>query len=71
MEIQECCQEKIGWRVLGPNCNIRYEGYSDVEVSADPPAPAPAQRLDGREMAVERLPRKSGQGLEAFKNEVM
>ena len=41
--IQECCQEKVGWRALGPNCNIRYERYRFYdEVSADPPAPAPA-----------------------------
>ena len=45
LETQECCQEKVGWCVLGPNCNIRYERYPFyVEVSADPPAPAPAQR---------------------------
>ncbi|XP_059596320.1 cysteine-rich repeat secretory protein 38-like [Vitis vinifera] len=42
-EIDKCCQEKVGWRVLGPNCNIRYERYLFYdEVSADPPAPAPA-----------------------------
>ena len=42
-EIDKCCQEKVGWRVLGPNCNIRYERYLFYdEVSADPPTPAPA-----------------------------
>ncbi|KAL6333756.1 hypothetical protein AAG906_028942 [Vitis piasezkii] len=45
LETQECCQEKVGWCVLGPNCNIRYEQYPFyVEVSADTPAPAPVQR---------------------------
>ncbi|XP_034697796.1 cysteine-rich receptor-like protein kinase 10 [Vitis riparia] len=38
--IQECCQEKVGWRALGPNCNIRYERY---RFYADPASPAPAQ----------------------------
>ena len=42
-EIDNCCQEKVGWRVVGPNCNIRYERYLFYdEVPADPPAPAPA-----------------------------
>ena len=35
LEIQEGCQEKVGWRVLGPNRNIRYERYRFYdEVSA-------------------------------------
>ncbi|KAL6332700.1 hypothetical protein AAG906_010040 [Vitis piasezkii] len=42
-EIDKCCQEKVGWRVLGPNRNIRYERYRFYdEVSANPPASAPA-----------------------------
>ncbi|KAJ9690121.1 hypothetical protein PVL29_012661 [Vitis rotundifolia] len=44
-KIQNCCQEKVGWRVLGPNCNIRYEQYPFYnEVSADPTPSAPAQQ---------------------------
>ena len=38
--IQECCQEKKGWRSLGPNCNIRYEQYPfyyEVPTDASPP----------------------------------
>lgn len=26
-EAQKCCQQKVGWRILGPSCNIRYENY--------------------------------------------
>ncbi|KAB1201240.1 Cysteine-rich receptor-like protein kinase 10 [Morella rubra] len=36
----QCCQEKIGWRILGPSCNIRYENYSFF---GQPPAPEPSQ----------------------------
>lgn len=38
--IKECCQEKVGWRVYGPNCNIRHERF---RFYADPASPAPAQ----------------------------
>lgn len=42
--IRGCCQQKKGWRALGPNCNIRYEQYSFLDDAPAPPpddAPAP------------------------------
>ncbi len=33
-----CCQSQKGWRMAGPNCNLRYEQYT----SSLAPAPAPA-----------------------------
>jgi len=37
-----CCETKIGWRVLAPSCNIRYENYSFVQkVPLVPPPPPP------------------------------
>ena len=34
---QKCCESKIGWRISGPNCFLRYEAYSFTE----PPPPSP------------------------------
>ncbi|KAL4628581.1 hypothetical protein ACB092_05G250000 [Castanea dentata] len=48
MDIAEtCCQAKIGWRILGPSCFLRYENYSFTEQSpAKPlPPPPPAQSM--------------------------
>ncbi|XP_059440342.1 cysteine-rich receptor-like protein kinase 10 [Corylus avellana] len=41
-EANRCCQAKIGWRVLAPSCNIRYENYSFIQQPPVlPPAPPP------------------------------
>jgi hypothetical protein len=38
----QCCETKIGWRVLAPSCNIRYENYPFYEVPLVlPPPPTP------------------------------
>ncbi|KAL4628573.1 hypothetical protein ACB092_05G249200 [Castanea dentata] len=28
VEAQNCCESKIGWRISGPSCFLRYENYS-------------------------------------------
>ncbi|KAH7569070.1 hypothetical protein JRO89_XS06G0097500 [Xanthoceras sorbifolium] len=38
-DIQECCQARIGWRILSPSCYLRYEEYQFYE---QPPAPLPS-----------------------------
>ena len=40
-QAKNCCEEKIGWRVLAPSCNIRYENYSFFEQPTVPPPPLP------------------------------
>ena len=34
---KKCCQSKIGWRVYGPGCYMRYENYSFTEPTPSPP----------------------------------
>ncbi|GMY37074.1 Cysteine-rich receptor-like protein kinase 25, partial [Fagus crenata] len=41
-EVKNCCESKIGWRILAPSCNIRYENYSFFQQPAVPPPPQPA-----------------------------
>ncbi|GMY37054.1 cysteine-rich receptor-like protein kinase 25 [Fagus crenata] len=41
-EVKNCCESKIGWRILAPSCNIRYENYSCFQQPAVPPPPQPA-----------------------------
>ncbi|XP_059436930.1 cysteine-rich receptor-like protein kinase 25 [Corylus avellana] len=41
-EANRRCQKKIGWRVLAPSCNIRYENYPFIQ---QPPVPPPAPPL--------------------------
>ena len=36
-----CCNSKLGWRILAPSCNIRYENYSFFQQPAVPPPPQP------------------------------
>ena len=38
---ETCCQAKIGWRILGPSCFLRYENYSFTEQSPAKPLPLP------------------------------
>lgn len=42
--LPQCCDGKIGGRVLGPSCNFRYETnrFYDQTTLPDAPAPAPA-----------------------------
>ncbi|KAI4298621.1 hypothetical protein L6164_032157 [Bauhinia variegata] len=39
-EISECCNGKLGGRVIKPNCNFRFENYLFYEFSTDAPTPA-------------------------------
>ena len=39
-EIEGCCQGKIGWNIMGPSCNMRYEQYLFYHQSLAPPTPA-------------------------------
>ncbi|KAK0579034.1 hypothetical protein LWI29_019957 [Acer saccharum] len=39
-KIQKCCKLKIGWRIMSPSCNIRYEEYEFYEKPS--PAPLPS-----------------------------
>ncbi|KAM4101969.1 hypothetical protein ACB094_05G186800 [Castanea mollissima] len=39
---QNCCQAKIGWRILGASCFLRYEKYSFTENSSAIPSPSPS-----------------------------
>ncbi|KAG2697861.1 hypothetical protein I3760_07G124700 [Carya illinoinensis] len=41
-----CCQEKKGWRILGPSCNIRFENYSFFV--QQPSATVPSQPEPGK-----------------------
>ncbi|KAM3701622.1 hypothetical protein ACJW31_05G187500 [Castanea mollissima] len=34
---KKCCQSKIGWRVYGPSCYMRYENFSFTEPTPSPP----------------------------------
>ncbi|XP_065637380.1 cysteine-rich repeat secretory protein 38-like [Quercus suber] len=38
---ETCCQAKIGWRILGPSCFLRYENYSFTDQSPAKPLPLP------------------------------
>ena len=40
-EAHKCCESKIGWRVLAPSCNLRYENYSFTEQPPATPLPPP------------------------------
>nr|POE83771.1 cysteine-rich receptor-like protein kinase 25 [Quercus suber] len=44
---ETCCQAKIGWRILGPSCFLRYENYSFTEQSPAKPLPLPPTVNDG------------------------
>ncbi|KAA8519980.1 hypothetical protein F0562_014236 [Nyssa sinensis] len=37
--ILQCCQGKIGWRILVPSCNLRYEQYPFFRQPLAPPVP--------------------------------
>ncbi|KAA8519956.1 hypothetical protein F0562_014134 [Nyssa sinensis] len=39
--INICCQGKIGWHILAPSCNIRYEQYLFFGQPLAPPVPVP------------------------------
>ncbi|GMY37088.1 cysteine-rich repeat secretory protein 38-like [Fagus crenata] len=36
-----CCESKLGWRILSPSCNLRYENYSFFQ--QEPAMPSPTQ----------------------------
>ncbi|KAI7999572.1 G-type lectin S-receptor-like serine/threonine-protein kinase [Camellia lanceoleosa] len=36
---EKCCQGQIGWRILAPSCNLRYENYSFLTPPVPPPVP--------------------------------
>ncbi|XP_061354610.1 cysteine-rich receptor-like protein kinase 25 [Gastrolobium bilobum] len=36
-EAQQFCQHKVGWRIMGPSCNIRYERYIFYQHTLVPP----------------------------------
>ncbi len=38
-----CCKSKLGWRILAPSCNIRYENYSFFQQPVVPPPLQPPQ----------------------------
>nr|POE74094.1 cysteine-rich receptor-like protein kinase 25 [Quercus suber] len=40
-EAKKCCESKIGWRVLAPSCNLRYENYSFTAQPPVTPLPPP------------------------------
>ncbi|XP_021676449.2 cysteine-rich receptor-like protein kinase 25 isoform X2 [Hevea brasiliensis] len=41
--VTTCCQGKIGWRILAPSCNLRYEQTPFFEQQSPPPqTPLPA-----------------------------
>lgn len=46
LNLQECCAMKVGYRYMGPNCNMRYERYLfyDEGGSANPLPPAEPPR---------------------------
>ncbi|KAJ7946214.1 Cysteine rich receptor like kinase [Quillaja saponaria] len=51
-EAQQCCQRKIGWRILAPSCSIRYETYRFFQKTLPPPVlvpMAPEPTPDGKE----------------------
>ena len=37
VEALNCCESKIGWRISGPSCFLRYENYSFTEGLPQPP----------------------------------
>ena len=39
-EIEGCCQGKIGWNIMGPSCNMRYEQYLFYQQPLAPSTPA-------------------------------
>ena len=43
VEAKVCCESKIGWRISGPSCSLRYENYSFTEPPPAPPATPPSQ----------------------------
>ncbi|KAL0012493.1 hypothetical protein SO802_007601 [Lithocarpus litseifolius] len=43
VEAQVCCESKIGWRISGASCSLRYENYSFTEPPPAPPATPPSQ----------------------------
>ncbi|KAK7253187.1 hypothetical protein RIF29_37700 [Crotalaria pallida] len=40
-EADKCCQHKVGWRIMAPSCNIRYERYNFHNQTCAPPKPPP------------------------------
>ncbi|XP_059436936.1 cysteine-rich receptor-like protein kinase 11 [Corylus avellana] len=40
-DANQCCQQKQGWRILAPSCNIRYENYLFFQKPPVPPSPQP------------------------------
>ncbi|XP_030528979.1 cysteine-rich receptor-like protein kinase 10 [Rhodamnia argentea] len=40
--IGKCCEGKMGWRILTPSCNLRYEDYLFYRQQAASPQPVPS-----------------------------
>ncbi|XP_019444518.1 PREDICTED: cysteine-rich receptor-like protein kinase 15 [Lupinus angustifolius] len=40
-EADKCCQHKVGWSLMGPSCNIRYERYNFYNQTCAPPESLP------------------------------
>ncbi|XP_038689939.1 cysteine-rich receptor-like protein kinase 25 isoform X1 [Tripterygium wilfordii] len=38
----QCCRGKVGWRILAPSCNLRYEEYKFYQQPSTPVGPTPS-----------------------------
>ncbi|KAL6333490.1 hypothetical protein AAG906_028675 [Vitis piasezkii] len=50
-EIEGCCQGKIGWNIMGPSCNMRYEQYLFYQQPLAPSTPASQPMPDDNPVA--------------------
>ncbi|KAJ0018041.1 hypothetical protein Pint_10852 [Pistacia integerrima] len=41
-DVQKCCQDRKGWRILNPSCSLRYEEYQFYQQLSATPTPVPA-----------------------------
>ncbi|KAK0578020.1 hypothetical protein LWI29_003762 [Acer saccharum] len=45
-KIRKCCEFKIGWRIMSPSCNIRYEEYEFYKQPSPAPFPSVPDAYD-------------------------
>ncbi|KAF5729003.1 cysteine-rich receptor-like protein kinase 25 [Tripterygium wilfordii] len=45
----QCCRGKVGWRILAPSCNLRYEEYKFYQQPSTPVGPTPSVPDSGNE----------------------